>query len=177
MKVKEKQNKTFKSLSEKFGYTNKMEAPKIEKVVVSTGIGSLKDKKKIDLINDRFQKITGQKPAVRGSKKSIAAFRVREGDPVGFQVTLRGKRMFDFLDKLINVALPRSRDFRGLSRKSIDDMGNYSIGIKEHVIFPETSDEDIRDVFGMSVTIVTTSKNKEEATAFLEYIGIPLKKE
>lgn len=177
MKVKEKQNKVFENLSKKLGYVNKMEAPKIEKVVVSTGIGSLKDKKKIDLINDRLQKITGQKPATRESKKSIAAFRVREGDPVGFQVTLRGKRMFDFLDKLINVALPRSRDFRGLSRKSVDDMGNYSLGLKEHVIFPETSDEDIRDVFGIAITIVTTSKNKEEATTFLEYVGLPLKKE
>ena len=176
-KVKEKQNKTFESLSKKFGYVNKMQAPKVEKVVVSIGIGSLKDKKKIDLISDRLQKITGQKPAIRESKKSIAAFRVREGDPVGFQVTLRGKRMFDFLDKLFNVALPRARDFRGLSRKSVDDMGNYSIGLKEHVIFPETSDEDIKDVFGMAITIVTTARNKDEATAFLEYIGLPLKKE
>lgn len=177
MKVKEKQNKAFESLSKKLGYVNKMESPKIEKVVVNIGIGSLKDKKKIDLINDRLQKITGQKPAIRESKKSIAAFRVREGDPVGFQVTLRGKRMFDFLDKLINVALPRARDFRGLSRKSVDDMGNYSIGLKEHVIFPETSDEDIKDVFGMAITIVTTAKDKGEATTFLEYIGLPLKKE
>jgi len=176
-KVKEKQNKTFESLSKKFGYVNKMQAPKVEKVVVSIGIGSLKDKKKIDLISDRLQKITGQKPAIRESKKSIAAFRVREGDPVGFQVTLRGKRMFDFLDKLFNVALPRARDFRGLSRKSVDDMGNYSIGLKEHVIFPETSDEDIKDVFGMAITIVTTASGKDEATAFLEYIGLPLKKE
>ena len=176
-KVKEKQNKTFESLSKKFGYVNKMQAPKVEKVVVSIGIGSLKDKKKIDLISDRLQKITGQKPAIRESKKSIAAFRVREGDPVGFQVTLRGKRMFDFLDKLFNVALPRARDFRGLSRKSVDDMGNYSIGLKEHVIFPETSDEDIKDVFGMAITIVTTARSKDEATAFLEYIGLPLKKE
>ena len=176
-KVKEKQNKTFESLSKKFGYVNKMQAPKVEKVVVSIGIGSLKDKKKIDLISDRLQKITGQKPAIRESKKSIAAFRVREGDPVGFQVTLRGKRMFYFLDKLFNVALPRARDFRGLSRKSVDDMGNYSIGLKEHVIFPETSDEDIKDVFGMAITIVTTARNKDEATAFLEYIGLPLKKE
>ena len=177
MKVKEKQNKAFESLSKKFGYANKMETPKVEKVVVNIGIGSLKDKKKIDLISDRLQKITGQKPAVRESKKSIAAFRVREGDPVGFQVTLRGKRMFDFLDKLFNVALPRARDFRGLSRKSVDDMGNYSIGLKEHVIFPETSDEDIKDVFGLSITIVTTARDKKEAVAFLEYIGLPIKKE
>lgn len=177
MKVKEKQNKAFKSLSDKFGYTNKMEAPKVSKVVVNVGTGSVKDKKKIDLISDRIGKITGQKPATRESKKSIAAFRVREGDPVGFQVTLRGKRMFDFLDKLFNVALPRARDFRGLSRKSIDVMGNYSIGLKEHVIFPETSDEDIKDVFGMAITIVTTASNKEEATEFLECIGLPLKKD
>ena len=177
MKVKEKQNKTFESLGQKLGYVNKMQAPKVEKVVVSIGIGSLKDKKKIDLISDRLHKITGQNPATRESKKSIAAFRVREGDPVGFQVTLRGKRMFDFLDKLFNVALPRARDFRGLSRKSVDGMGNYSIGLKEHVIFPDTSDEDIKDVFGLSITIVTTASEKEEAAAFLEYIGLPLKKE
>ena len=177
MKVKEKQNKTFESLGKKLGYVNKMQAPKVEKVVVSIGIGSLKDKKKIDLISDRLQKITGQKPAIRESKKSIAAFRVREGDPVGFQVTLCGKRMFDFLDKLFNVALPRARDFRGLSRKAVDDMGNYSIGLKEHVIFPETSDEDIKDVFGMAITIVTTAAGKEEAISFLEHIGLPLKKE
>lgn len=154
-----------------------MQAPKVEKVAVSTGIGSLKDKKKIELISDRLQKITGQKPAIRESKKSIAAFKVREGDPVGFQVTLRGKRMFDFLDKLFNVALPRARDFRGLSQKSVDAMGNYSIGLKEHVIFPETSDEDIKDVFGMAITIVTTANSTEEATAFLKHIGLPLKKE
>lgn len=177
MKVKEKQNKAFESLKDKFGYSNKMEGPKVEKVVVNTGIGSLKDKKKIELIVDRIRKITGQKPSTRGSKKSIAAFKVREGDPVGLQVTLRGKRMFDFLDKLFNVALPRTRDFRGLSKKSVDDMGNYSIGIKEHSIFPETSDEDIRDVFGISVTIVTTAHDKDEAIAFLEKIGLPVKKD
>lgn len=176
MKVKEKQNNAFESLKSKFGYSNLMEAPKIEKVVVSVGIGSLKDKKKIELIEDRLKKITGQKPAIRGSKKSVAAFRVREGDPVGLQVTLRGKRMFDFLDRLFNTALPRTRDFRGLSIKSVDDMGNYSLGIKEHIIFPETADEDIRDVFGMSVTIVTTADNKDEASAFLEKIGLPVKK-
>ncbi len=177
MKVKEKQNKAFEVLGKEFGYKNKMQAPKVEKVVVSSGIGSLKDKKKIELIADRLQKITGQKPATRESKQSIAAFRVREGDPVGFQITLRGKRMFDFLDKLFNIALPRSRDFRGLSRKSIDAMGNYSIGLKEHSIFPETSDEDIKDVFGMAITIVTTADSKEEALAFLGHIGLPLKKE
>lgn len=177
MKVKEKQIKAFEVLGKKFGYKNKMQAPKVEKVVVSTGIGSLKDKKKIELVSDRLQKITGQKPAARESKQSIAAFKVREGDPVGFQITLRGKRMFDFLDKLFNIALPRARDFRGLARKSIDAMGNYSIGLKEHVIFPETSDEDIKDVFGMAITIVTTADNKEEALAFLTHIGLPLKKE
>lgn len=177
MKIKEKQIKTFEILGKKLGHTNKMQAPKVEKVVVNVGIGSLKDKKKIELINDRLQKITGQKPSIRSSKQSIAAFKVREGDPVGFQITLRGKRMLDFLDKLFNIALPRARDFRGLSRQSVDAMGNYSIGLKEHVIFPETSDEDIKDVFGMAITIVTTANNKEDALVFLEYIGLPLKKE
>jgi len=108
---------------------------------------------------------------------SVAGFKLREGNIIGYQVTLRGARMNDFLDKLINVALPRTRDFRGLSVSSIDEMGNYNIGIKEHTIFPETSDEDINDVFGLGITIVTTAKTKKEAEALLRGIGIPLKKE
>ena len=173
---KEKQIKAFDFLKESQGYKNVMQAPKFTKVVINVGIGSLKDKKKIDIIIDRLNKICGQKPALRGSKKSIAAFKVREGDPVGLAVTLRGSRMFSFIDKLIFIAFPRTKDFRGLSKKGIDNMGNYSIGIKDNTIFPETSDEDLKDVFGMSITIGTSAKNKKEAEAFLSYIGFPFKK-
>jgi len=175
--LKEKQNKAIDALKADFGYTNKMQSPRIEKVLVSVGIGSVKDKKKIELIEDRLSKITGQKPSARPAKKSIAAFKLREGDIVGYQVTLRGKRMDMFLDKLVHVALPRTRDFRGLKRTSVDEMGNCTIGIKEHTIFPETSDEDIKDVFGLATTIVTSSDNRKETLAFLEHLGFPFRKE
>jgi len=177
LNTKEKQSMTFDHLKDVMKYANKMQAPKFTKVVVNVGIGSLKDKKKIEVILDRLTKISGQKPSLRGSKKSIAAFKVRQGDPVGLTVTLRGARMFAFIDKLIFVAFPRTKDFRGLSKKGIDEMGNYSIGIKENTIFPETSDEDLKDVFGMTITIGTTASNKKEALAFLSYIGFPFKKE
>jgi large subunit ribosomal protein L5 len=166
----------FKDLKGKFGWTNTMQAPRLVKVVVSAGVGSLKDKKKAELVADRISKITGQKAASRGAKQAISNFKTRQGDIVGFQVTLRGKRMNDFLDRLINIALPRTRDFRGLSPKSIDNMGGYTLGIREHTIFPETSDEDIKDVFGLAATIVTTAHSKAEVHAFLEHLGLPLKK-
>ena len=174
--VKEKIAKAYDSMKADFGYTNKMQAPKIQKVVVSVGVGSQKDKKKIELIASRLEKITGQKPANRVAKKSIATFKVREGDLSGYQVTLRGPRMVDFLDRLINVSIPRTKDFRGISRKGVDEMGNYTLGIKEHTIFPETADEDIKDVFGMSVIIVTNIKDGKETITFLENIGFPFKK-
>lgn len=175
--VKEKISKVFETLKGDFAYKNTMQAPTIEKVVVSTGTGKIDDKNKIKLIQERLALITGQKAAPRGAKQSIASFKLREGDIIGYQVTLRGTRMQHFLDKLIHVALPRTRDFRGLRTSSVDEMGNYTIGIKEHTIFPETSDEDIRDVFGLSITIVTTAKTKEEAIALLRHIGLPLQKE
>lgn len=174
--IKEKNDAAFKALSETQGYKNPMQAPRLVKVVVSSGVGSFKDKKKIDLVADRLTKITGQKPAKKGAKISIAAFKVREGDPVGFQTTLRGKRMYDFLDKLVNIALPRTKDFRGISSKAIDDMGNYTLGIREHAIFPETTDEELKDIFGMAITVVTTAKGKEEAKAFFDHLGFPFKK-
>lgn len=176
-KISEKLEDSFKFFKEKGGeYKNTMKTPKLEKVVVSIGTGSLKDKKKIAVIEDRLMKITGQKPAPRGAKVSIANFKLREGDVVGYQVTLRGKRMVDFLERLFSIALPRSKDFKGLSVDSIDEMGNFTIGIKEHTIFPESADEDIKDIFGLAITIVTSARNKEEAKDFLEYIGTPLKK-
>lgn len=168
---------SFKALKEKFGYKNPMQAPKLVKLVISTGTGSIKDKKKVELIADRLAKITGQKPAPRSSKKSIASFKVRQGDVVGFQVTLRGNRMNDFIDKLVHIALPRTKDFRGITKTAVDQMGNYTLGIKEHTIFPETSDEDLKDVFGFAITVVVTSKKKDETIAFLEYLGFPFKKE
>ncbi|HRH26137.1 MAG TPA: 50S ribosomal protein L5 [Candidatus Paceibacterota bacterium] len=174
--IKENIQSAFEALKADFNYTNKMQAPRIEKVVISSGVGSIKDKKKIELIADRLGKITGQKPVNRGAKQSIATFKSRQGDLVGYQVTLRGQRMYDFLDRMINIAFPRTRDFRGISADGVDSMGNYSLGIKEHVIFPETADEEIKDVFGLGVTVVTNIKNKEETKAFLAHLGFPFKK-
>jgi large subunit ribosomal protein L5 len=174
--TKKQNTNSFDTLKDAFHYKNKMQAPKLTKVVINTGVGSFKDKKKIDLVQDRLVKIAGQKPVKKGAKVSISAFKVREGDPVAFQVTLRGNRMFDFLDRLLNIALPRTKDFRGLSPRAIDSMGNYTIGIREHIIFPETADEDLKDVFGLAATVVTTAHSKEEAKAFLEHLGFPFKK-
>lgn len=169
------QKKTFEALKGAVGYTNVMQAPKITKVIVSTGVGSVKDKKRLELIVDRLEQITGQHPAARSAKKSIANFKVRTGDTAGYQITLRGARMQSFLDKLIHIVLPRVKDFRGIKPSAIDEMGNISIGIKEHTVFPETADEDAKDVFGLAVTIGTTAKNKKEAEAFLRYAGLPLR--
>ena len=172
-----KKNNAFKALKEKASLSNVMQTPKIQKVVVSVGTGSVNDKNKVKLIEDRVTKITGQKPVINKAKKSIATFKLREGDPVGYQVTLRGPRMSDFLDKLIHVALPRTKDFRGVTLSGIDEMGNYTLGVKEHTIFPETADEDVRDIFGMSITIVTSAKDKKSAEELLRYIGLPFAKE
>lgn len=174
--IKDKEKKVYETLKPIFGYKNVMQAPRLSKVVVSVGVGSIKDKKKIELVADRLAKITGQKPAVRVAKKSIATFKVRQGDTSGYQVTLRGNRMREFLDKLLNIALPRTKDFRGLSATGIDEMANFTMGIKEHTIFPETSDEELKDVFGMSVIVVTTAHKKEELRAFLDILGFPFKK-
>lgn len=174
--IKEKEAKSFSLLKEKFGIKNVMQAPKLSKVIVSVGIGKVTDKKRKEFIADRVTKITGQKIALRPAKKSIASFKLRQGDIVGIQATLRGDRMRDFLEKLINIALPRTKDFRGLKATAIDDMGNMSIGIKEHNIFPETAEEDIKDVFGLSITVVTSSKEKVMTKAFLETLGFPFSK-
>ncbi len=177
LSVKAKQKKALHDIGEALSVKNIMALSRVSKVVVSVGVGSVKDKKKIETIENRLAKITGQKAAPRAAKKSIASFKLREGTVIGYQVTLRGTRMHDFLDRLINIALPRSRDFRGISRNSIDPMGNLTIGIKEHSIFPETADEELKDVFSLAVTIVTTAKTREQAEKYLEYIGIPFKKE
>lgn len=174
--LKEKIQSSFKDLKGELKLMNVMEAPKIEKVVINAGVGSFSDKKKIELAEDRLGKITGQKPMKKGAKQSVAAFKVREGDTVGLSVTLRGERMWSFLDKLINIALPRTKDFRGISRKGADEMGNYTMGIREHTVFPETSDEELKDVFGFSITIVTNLDSKEKTLSFLEQVGFPFVK-
>jgi len=173
----DKVQNAFKTLKGDFEYKNIMAAPRVEKIVISTGVGKIKDKNKIKVIEDRLAHITGQKAAPRAAKKSIASFKLREGDTVGYQVTLRGQQMYNFLDKLIHVALPRTRDFRGINTTAIDEMGNLTIGVKEHTIFPEASDEDLKDVFGLAITVVTTAKSAPEAKAFLEHLGMPFKKE
>ncbi len=176
--VKEKNDNAFDAMKGDFGYKNKMAVPRLVKVIISTatGTGMKKDPKRNEHIINRLAKITGQKSNVRGAKKSVASFKIRTGDPIGVTVTLRGARMYGFLEKLINIAFPRTKDFRGLDRKSLDSIGNVTLGIKEHTIFPETGDEDIRDVFGMAITVVTTAKNKKEAEKFFEHLGMPFKK-
>jgi large subunit ribosomal protein L5 len=177
--IKEKEKSAFEVMKKDFHYKNVMAAPRLKKVVINVGTGTMikKDKNKNAAIAERLAKITGQKPATKGAKKSIASFKIRLGDPIGVVVTLREKRMYDFLEKLVNVALPRTKDFRGINTSTVDDIGNMSMGIKEHTIFPETADEDIKDVFSMSITLVSSAKTKEEGRAFFTLLGIPFKKE
>ena len=175
--TKQRQQSAYAPLAKTFGYTSPMQSPRIMKVIVSSGVGKKRDKKQLEIIQDRLARITGQKPSPRPARISIASFKVREGDTFGMQVTLRGARMYDFIDKLVHIALPRTRDFRGLKSSAIDDMGNITIGIKENTIFPETSDEDLKDVFGFAVTIVTTAKSRAEAEAFFRHLGMPLRSE
>jgi len=176
--VREKEKESFEKMKGTFHYKNIMAAPKLNKIVLNVGTGTAvkKDKNKNEAIGERLAKITGQKGALRGAKQSVASFKIRQGDPIGIVVTLRGKRMYAFLEKLINVALPRTKDFRGIARKAVDNIGNLTIGIKEHTIFPETADEDIKDVFGLAITIVSTAKNKKEGETFFELLGVPFKK-
>jgi large subunit ribosomal protein L5 len=175
--VREKEQGAFQAMKGEFGYDNPMQAPRLSKVVVSVGVGSVSDKKRQEMIGEKLALVTGQKAASRLAKKSIASFKVREGQLSGFQVTLRGQAMRGFLDKLLNVALPRTKDFRGLSPNCVDDMGNATVGIKESSVFPELADGDLREVFGLAVTVVTTAKSKPEARAFLSAIGFPFRAE
>lgn len=179
LNVKEKQGKAYDLMKKDFGYTNKMASPRLLKVVLNAGTGSgMKgDSKRNEKVAERLSKISAQKPTFKGAKQSIASFKIRQGDPIGVMVTLRGKRMYDFLEKFLNVALPRTKDFRGINRSAVDEMGNLTIGIKEHTIFPETADEDIKDVFGLSLTIVSTAKNRKEGLEFFTLLGVPFKKE
>jgi len=163
-------------MRERFGYKNDLAVPKIEKVVVNVGIGKfLKDEKAQETIINDLAKITGQKPIYTLARKAISGFKIRKGMKVGLKVTLRKKRMYDFLERLIHVAIPRIRDFRGIPEKSIDKEGNLSIGIKEHIIFPEIAHEDVKLIFGFEVTIITSAKTREEAVELFKLLGFPIK--
>jgi large subunit ribosomal protein L5 len=162
------------ALMEKFGYKNIMEVPKLEKIVVNMGVGEAKDNAKVlESATADMQLITGQKPILTRAKKSIANFKIRQNMPIGCKVTLRKNRMYEFADKLMNVALPRVRDFRGISDKSFDGRGNYSLGVKEQLIFPEVEYDKIDKVRGMDIIFVTTAKTDEEARELLRFLGMP----
>ncbi|WP_372676968.1 50S ribosomal protein L5 [Desulfosarcina sp.] len=163
-------------LKEKFNYTNPMQVPKIEKIVINMGLGeAIHNIKIIDSAVEELKQISGQQPVVTRAKKSIASFKLREGMPIGCMVTLRKKRMYDFLNKLVNVALPRVRDFRGISGKAFDGAGNYSLGVKEQLIFPEIEYDKIDKIKGLNVSIVTTAKSNEEGKELLKLMGMPFK--
>lgn len=165
------------SLVEKFNYTSVMQAPKIEKIVINMGVGdAVSNAKNLEKAVEELTLISGQKPVVTKAKKSIAGFRLREGMPIGAKVTLRGERMYDFLDKLVTVSLPRVRDFRGVSKKSFDGRGNYTLGVKEQLIFPEVEYDRVDKVRGMDIVIVTTAKSDEESRELLTLLGMPFQK-
>ncbi|OGS92572.1 MAG: 50S ribosomal protein L5 [Gallionellales bacterium GWA2_60_18] len=170
-------DKVTKDLMKQFGYKSVMEVPRIEKITLNMGVGeAVADKKVMEFAVGDMQKIAGQKPVVTLSKKSIAGFKIREDYPVGCKVTLRKERMYEFLDRLISVAIPRIRDFRGISGKSFDGRGNYNMGVKEQIIFPEIEYEKIDALRGMNITITTSAKTDEEARALLSAFKLPLKK-
>lgn len=166
------------ALIERFGYTTPMQAPRIEKITLNMGVGEAKtDAKMLDNASGQLGTIAGQKPNVRRARKSIAAFKLRDGMPVGVSVTLRGERAYEFLDRLTSVAIPRIRDFRGLRRTSFDGRGNYSMGVREQIIFPEIDYDAIDQVRGLDITITTTAKTDPEAEALLEAFGMPFTRE
>ena len=166
------------SLVERFGYSTPMQAPRIEKITVNMGVGDAKqDSKMLDAATEQLATITGQRPSVRRARKSIAQFKVREGMPVGVAVTLRGERSYEFLDRLMSVAIPRIRDFRGLNPRSFDGRGNYSMGVREQIIFPEVDYDEIDQVRGLDITITTSAASDEESFALLEALGMPFSKE
>jgi large subunit ribosomal protein L5 len=168
------ENEVVQALMEKFGYKNIMEVPKLEKIVLNMGVGEAKDNSKVlDAAVSDMQIIAGQKPVITRAKKSIANFKLRENMPIGCKVTLRKAQMFEFADKLMNIALPRVRDFRGVSSKAFDGRGNYAIGVKEQLIFPEIEYDKIDKVRGMDIIFVTTAKTDEEARELLRFLGMP----
>ena len=164
-------------LMKKFGYKSVMQVPRIDKIVINTGLGDIKDNQKsMQTTENELKMITGQKPIYRKATKSVANFKVREGMNIGLKVTLRGKRMYDFYDKLVSIALPRVRDFRGVSDKAFDGRGNYALGLKEQLIFPEITYDQVEKIRGMDVCIVTTAQTHEEARELLRALGMPFKK-
>jgi large subunit ribosomal protein L5 len=183
LRLKDKyQKEIIPEMMKKFGYKNVMAVPKIKKVVVNTGFGRLvagktsDEQKKIhQTILEELALICGQLPVLTKAKKSISTFKTRKGMPIGASVTLRGKRMYDFLERVINIALPRSRDFKGIDNKSFDKNGNLTIGIKEHIVFPEVSPERVRTIFGLEITVIGSSKNREENINLLKAMGFPIK--
>jgi large subunit ribosomal protein L5 len=177
MKLQEKYKKqVIPAMKVKFGYRNDLAVPKITKATINTGIGRFRENKKaVDDIENSLKLIAGQKPVFTMTKKAIANFKTRKGLPIGLKIVLRGKRMYDFLEKLVGFAIPRSRDFRGLEIKSVDQGGNLTIGIKEHIIFPEISHEEVQTIFGLEICISTTAKTKEEGLELFRLLGFPIK--
>ena len=168
-------DKIAKSLTEQFKYTNVMQVPRLEKVCINAGIGDVaSDAKLIEQAAKEIEQITGQKPVLTRAKKAIATFKVREGQPIGVKVTLRGEKMWNFVENLVNIALPRVRDFKGLPGNSFDKQGNYTMGIKEQIIFTEINFDEIKRVRGFNITFVTSTNNKEETKALLKAIGLPI---
>ncbi len=177
-RLKEKyDNEVRGKLQERFSYKNPMQVPKLEKVIINMSVGdAIQNAKALDKAVEELTTISGQKPVITKAKKSIAAFKLREGMNIGAKVTLRGDRMYTFLDKLFNIVLPRIRDFRGLNRRSFDGRGNYNLGLREQLVFPEIDFDKVDKARGMDIVIVTTAKNDEEATEFLTQMGLPLQK-
>ena len=178
-RLKEKyQQQVRPTLQERFKYSNPMQVPKLEKVVINMSVGdAIQNSKALDVAVRELSQISGQKPVITKARKSIAAFKLREGMNIGAKVTLRGERMYEFLDKLFNIVLPRIRDFRGLNRRSFDGRGNYNLGLRELLVFPEIEYDKVDKARGMDIVIVTTAKNDEEATEFLTQMGLPLQKQ
>ena len=171
------ENKVVSELMEKFGYKNKMDVPRLEKIVVNIGMGKMANQKDlIEPIRDELAVLTGQRPALRRSKKSISNFKIRDGAPVGYKVTLRKERMYEFMDRLINFVIPRIRDFRGVSRTAFDQQGNYTLGVKEQTIFPELELDKVPVTHGMDISFVTSASTKEETKSLLESFGMPFAK-
>ncbi|OIJ17149.1 50S ribosomal protein L5 [Anaerobacillus alkalidiazotrophicus] len=177
-RLKEKyQNEIVPALVDKFNYSSVMAVPKVEKIVINMGVGdAVSNAKALDKAVEELTQITGQKPLITKAKKSIAGFKLREGMPIGAKVTLRGERMYEFLDKLVSVSLPRVRDFRGISKKAFDGRGNYTLGVKEQLIFPEIDYDKVDRVRGMDIVVVTTANTDEEARELLTQMGMPFQK-
>src|ERR687890_500803 len=173
---KDYDERIVKAMTERFGYKNRMEVPRLDKIVINMGVGeATQDKKRVETAAAEMQAISGQKPVITKAKKSIAQFKLREGMPIGCKVTLRRERMYEFLDRLVTIALPRVRDFRGLNPKSFDGRGNYAMGIKEHIVFPEINYDKVDQVWGMDIIVCTTAKTDEEARALLKLMNFPFR--